>query len=158
MSHDSLVTPLPRRHRRPRPGRGPAQFTEQLGVTWGPVLHLDAAEYRDGAGQDLVLPTTICYSVEAPHLELIQEVPGSVWVCNEHSNLHHIGFWSDDLPADSAGLAGVRVPAAALRPGRRRRPGVVRLPPQRASASASRSSTPAMREAMGSSCSSRDES
>ncbi len=44
----------------------------------------------------------MCYSVEAPHLELIQEVPGSVWECNEHSNLHHIGFWSDDLAADGA--------------------------------------------------------
>ena len=52
----------------------------------------------------------MCYSVENPHLELIEEVPGSVWVCNEHSNLHHIGFWSDDLPHDSARLAGSGCP------------------------------------------------
>ena len=45
-----------------------------------------------------------------PHLELIEEVPGSVWVRNEHSNLHHIGFWSDDLPHDSARLAGAGCP------------------------------------------------
>jgi hypothetical protein len=86
------------------------QFNEQLGVTWGPVMHLDTADYRDGVGHDLVLPTTICYSVEEPRLELIEEVPGSVWVCNHHSNLHHIGFWSDDLPADSSRLVGVGCP------------------------------------------------
>jgi hypothetical protein len=82
------------------------QFTELLGVTWGPTLHLNATEYRDRTGADLVLPTTFCYSVDEPRIELLQEVPGSVWVRNEHSNLHHIGFWSDDLPADSARLSG----------------------------------------------------
>ncbi len=87
-----------------------ADMTGQLGVTWGPILHLDATDYRDGSGQDLVLPTTICYSVDAPHLELIQAVPGSIWVTNEHSNLHHIGFWSDDLAADGAALTSAGCP------------------------------------------------
>ncbi len=87
-----------------------AQLTGLLGVTWGPVMHLDATDYRDDSGQDLVLPTTICYSVDEPRLELIQELPGSVWVCNEHSNLHHIGFWSDDLSGDSAGLTRAGCP------------------------------------------------
>jgi hypothetical protein len=85
-------------------------LTEQLGVTWGPVMHLDAADYRDGSGRDIALPTTMCYSVEAPHLELIEEVPGSVWVCNDESNLHHIGFWSDDLPTDSTRLTSSGCP------------------------------------------------
>jgi hypothetical protein len=85
-------------------------LTGQLGVTWGPVLHLDAVEYRDGAGEDVVLPTTMCYSVNGPHLELILEVPGSVWVRNEHSNLHHIGFWSDDLIADGSDLSRAGCP------------------------------------------------
>ena len=80
------------------------ELSEQLGVTWGPVLRLDKAEYRDEEGRDLVLPTTICYSVDEPYLELIQEVPGSVWVCNDHSNIHHIGFWTDDLAGAGAGL------------------------------------------------------
>ncbi len=85
-------------------------LSELLGVAWGPTLHLDAADYRGGSGRDLVLPTTMCYSVDEPHLELIQEVPGSVWVCNEFSNLHHIGFWSEDLAADSADLTGSGCP------------------------------------------------
>jgi hypothetical protein len=86
------------------------ELTRQIGVTWGPVLHLDETEVRDGDGQDLVLPSTICYSVEEPRLELIQEVPGSVWQCNEHSNLHHLGFWSDDLSRGSEGLVGAGCP------------------------------------------------
>ena len=80
------------------------RMTELLGVTWGPIMHIDEVPYRDADGNDIVLPSTICYSVEGPHLELIEETPGSVWVRNEHSNLHHIGFWSGDLAGDSAAL------------------------------------------------------
>jgi len=86
------------------------ELSEQLGVAWGPILRLDAVDYRDGSGDDIVLPTTMCYSVDEPHLELIQEVPGSLWECNEYSNLHHIGFWSDDLAADGAMLTGSGCP------------------------------------------------
>jgi hypothetical protein len=87
-----------------------AELSEQVGVTWGPVLHLDETEVRDGDGVDIVLPTTMCYSIEAPHLELIEEVPGSVWQCNDHSNLHHVGFWSDDVPAASSRLSAIGCP------------------------------------------------
>lgn len=52
----------------------------------------------------------MCYSVEAPHLEFIEEVPGTVWTCNGYSNLHHLGFWSDDLPRTSADLSGSGCP------------------------------------------------
>ena len=86
------------------------ELTEQLGLTWGPVMHLDAIDLRDGEGNDVVLPSTICFSLEAPYLELIEEVPGSVWVRNPYSNLHHIGYWSDDLPADSNHLSGSGCP------------------------------------------------
>lgn len=86
------------------------ELSEQVGAAWGPVLHLDGNDYRDGSGRDIVRPTTMCYSVDAPHLELIEEVPGSVWECNEHSNLHHIGFWSDDLEGDGAALTASGCP------------------------------------------------
>jgi hypothetical protein len=79
---------------------------ELLGVAWGPVMHLDEVSYRDDTGADVVLPTTICYSTGDPSVELIQEVPGTVWVRNEHSNLHHIGIWTDRLGNDSEALAG----------------------------------------------------
>lgn len=79
-----------------------------LGVTWGPLLRMEQVEFQLGDGTDVVLPNAMCYSVGEPCIELIEELPGSVWECNEHSNLHHIGLWSDDLAGHSAefGAAG----------------------------------------------------
>jgi Glyoxalase/Bleomycin resistance protein/Dioxygenase superfamily len=87
-----------------------ARLSESLSLTWGPVMHLDTVEYRDAQATDLVLPTTMCYSVGDPCLELIEEVPDTVWVRNEHSNLHHVGFWTDDLVTDSRSLTVVGCP------------------------------------------------
>jgi catechol 2,3-dioxygenase-like lactoylglutathione lyase family enzyme len=87
-----------------------ARFTELLGVVWGPIMHMDEVEYRDADGVDLLLPTTICYSTGEPALELIQERPGTVWVRNEHSNLHHIGFWVDDFDATTSALGTAGCP------------------------------------------------
>jgi catechol 2,3-dioxygenase-like lactoylglutathione lyase family enzyme len=90
-----------------------AHFTELLGVEWGPVAENEIA-IRDGDGNDLVVPNRICYSTQPPHLELITEVPGTPWVCNEHSNLHHIGFFSDALVADSDHLSAAACPLELL--------------------------------------------
>jgi hypothetical protein len=90
--------------------RARATLTRQLGVTWGPVISFDPNEVRDASGVDLSPATKLCYSVEAPRLELIEEVPGTVWECNEHSNLHHIGFWSDDFDGHIQHLVGTGCP------------------------------------------------
>ena len=87
-----------------------ARFSELLGITWGPIVHTDDYEVRDGDGNELIVPNTLCYSVEPPHLELVLEVPGSVWECNEHSNLHHIGVWTDTLPAETERYSELRCP------------------------------------------------
>ncbi len=81
-----------------------ARLSDLLGVTWGPVVDIAALDFRDADGNDLTLPNKLCYSTSDPHLELVEEVPGSVWVCNEHSNLHHIGYYTDSLAADSTRL------------------------------------------------------
>src|SRR5215207_3556132 len=78
-----------------------ARLTDLLGDRWGPVMHAEQVSYRDGSGADIDLPTTFCYSTGQPAIELIEERPGTVWVRNEHSNLHHIGFWSDALTDSS---------------------------------------------------------
>ena len=87
-----------------------AHFTDLLGITWGPVVETEAFPVREGDGTDRIVPNTLCYSTEPPYLELVQEVPGTVWECNEHSNLHHIGVWVDALPADSATYTELRCP------------------------------------------------
>jgi catechol 2,3-dioxygenase-like lactoylglutathione lyase family enzyme len=87
-----------------------ARFTELLGVEWGPVMHMDEVQYRDGAGDDLLLPTTLSYSTGDPCLELIEETPGTVWVRNGHSNLHHLGFWTDGFADATASLTASGCP------------------------------------------------
>jgi catechol 2,3-dioxygenase-like lactoylglutathione lyase family enzyme len=87
-----------------------ARFTELLGVRWGPVMHLDDVEYRDGDGTDVLVPTTLCYSAGDPSIELIEETPGTVWVRNAHSNLHHLGFWTDAFDDGTASLTASGCP------------------------------------------------
>ena len=92
-------------------------LSELLHVTWGPIAELDIAK-RDADGHDLTLPLRMCFSAGpstgaakgAPRIELIEEIPGSVWECNEHSNLHHIGFWSDALVDDVGAFVAAHCP------------------------------------------------
>jgi hypothetical protein len=47
------------------------------------------------------LTSTIVYSVQAPHIELLQEVPGSPWTAAPGNSVHHLGYFTDNL-ADAA--------------------------------------------------------
>jgi Glyoxalase/Bleomycin resistance protein/Dioxygenase superfamily len=76
-----------------------AHLEELLGVVWGPIMEYDA-DFRDKSGEPTIYPLRICYSTVAPYIELIEEVRGTIWECNEHSNLHHIGFWTEAVGDD----------------------------------------------------------
>jgi catechol 2,3-dioxygenase-like lactoylglutathione lyase family enzyme len=89
--------------------RGLARFSDLLGLTWGPEVNFDR-EIRLGDGTDLVTPQRLSYSTEPPYIELIEERAGTPWVCNEFSNIHHIGFFSDALAADSLELSAKSCP------------------------------------------------
>jgi catechol 2,3-dioxygenase-like lactoylglutathione lyase family enzyme len=91
-----------------------ARFTEILGVAWGPMVEAEV-HVRDGDGKEHRFPNRLCYSTEQPYIELIQEVPGSVWTCNEHSNLHHIGFYSDAVFDESGRLTSAQCALEYLR-------------------------------------------
>jgi Glyoxalase/Bleomycin resistance protein/Dioxygenase superfamily len=47
------------------------------------------------------LTSTIVYSLQSPHIELVQEVPGTPWVAAPGNSVHHIGYFTDNL-ANSA--------------------------------------------------------
>jgi catechol 2,3-dioxygenase-like lactoylglutathione lyase family enzyme len=53
------------------------------------------------------------YSMEAPHLELVQQVPGTVWMPAPGNAVHHLGYYADDLQASSAALAEAGLPIEA---------------------------------------------
>jgi hypothetical protein len=43
------------------------------------------------------LTSTIVYSVQGPHVELVQEVPGSPWTAAPGQSIHHLGYFTDNL-------------------------------------------------------------
>lgn len=47
------------------------------------------------------LTSTFVYSLQAPHVELIQEVPESPWTAAPGNAIHHLGYFTDNL-ADTA--------------------------------------------------------
>src|ERR1700758_3032019 len=49
------------------------------------------------------LTSTIVYSVQSPHVELLQEVPGSPWTAAPGNSVHPVGYFTDNL-ADTAQL------------------------------------------------------
>jgi catechol 2,3-dioxygenase-like lactoylglutathione lyase family enzyme len=75
------------------------RMTDVLGLSWGPTVEA-SPRFRDHDGRDVGFDLRFANSTEAPHLELIEEVPGSPWVCNEHSNIHHIGYFCDRAEAE----------------------------------------------------------
>ncbi len=85
-----------------------ARLTAAAGYEWtAPVQATLAITTVDG---DHEVPFEFVYSIQAPHLELIQEVPGTIWTASPGHALHHLGYWADDLTAATASLelAGYR--------------------------------------------------
>jgi hypothetical protein len=50
------------------------------------------------------LTSTIVYSVQSPHLELVQEVPETPWTAAPGNSVHHVGYFTDDLAETARAL------------------------------------------------------
>jgi len=88
-----------------------ARLTAAAGYTWTtPVQATLAVAAADG---EYEVPFEFVYSLQPPHLELIHEVPGTIWTASPGHALHHLGFWVDDLTAATTSLeeAGYRLEA-----------------------------------------------
>ena len=70
--------------------------------TWTKPIEATLAVTTDDG--DIEMPFKFVYSVQAPHLELIQEVPGTVWAAPKDGAAHHLGYWVDDLAATAESL------------------------------------------------------
>jgi Glyoxalase/Bleomycin resistance protein/Dioxygenase superfamily len=68
---------------------------------------------------ETVLDQRFRYSRNEPRLEVIQSIPGTLWVPAAGSGVHHLGYWSDDVVRDSAELErhGIAREAAGILPG-----------------------------------------
>lgn len=43
------------------------------------------------------LTSTFVYSLQSPHVELIQQVPDSPWIAAPANAVHHLGYFADNL-------------------------------------------------------------
>jgi hypothetical protein len=88
------------------------ELGELLGLSWRPILD-NEVPVRTADGTVRPLRLRFAYSEQAPYLEVIEAVPDSPWQLSEGSNLHHIGFWAEDLAAESGHLTRAACPIEA---------------------------------------------
>ena len=72
-----------------------ACLTALTGYRWITPLSY-TLPFRTAAGSR-ELTSTIVYSVQGPHLELVQEVPGSPWTAAPGNSVHHLSYFTDNL-------------------------------------------------------------
>jgi len=70
------------------------KLTRLVGYSWTPVMELKVTSRTpDGALTNATQRFVV--SLEEPRLELVEEIPGTVWVSNGANGAHHIGYWAD---------------------------------------------------------------
>jgi hypothetical protein len=94
------------------------ELSELFGYEWCEEMS-NPAEVAYGNGSKGVVPISFVYSMNSPRLEIIRTIPGTLWVPAAGSGVHHMGYWSDDVTADSDALArrGWAVEVVGLRDG-----------------------------------------
>ena len=85
-------------------------FTKALGVEWaGPVA--SSAPLRHCERGLVERESLVAFSRGGPQLlELIQPISGELWDPPGAPRLHHLGFWVDDLAAESERLVALDMP------------------------------------------------
>ncbi|OBH54622.1 bleomycin resistance protein [Mycobacterium colombiense] len=79
-----------------------ARLTALAGYRWiTPVSY--TLPFRTTSGTQEVTSTFV-YSLQAPHIELIKEVPGTAWTAAPGNAIHHLGYWTDDLAGSAKRL------------------------------------------------------
>jgi hypothetical protein len=92
-----------------------AWYSEHMGYRW--CEPFDGETTIVTTAGERVIPMHMTYSMNEPRLELIEAVPGTIWVPAD-SGIHHLGYWSDDVDADVAHLvaAGMSLDVTGLLP------------------------------------------
>lgn len=72
-----------------------ARLSALAGYRWiAPVSYTLPFRMTSGTRE---ITSTFVYSLQAPHVELIKEVPGTAWAAAPGNAVHHLGYWTDDL-------------------------------------------------------------
>ena len=72
-----------------------ARFSTLGGYEW--ITPLSYTLPFRTATESRELTSTIVYAVQAPYIELVQEVPGTPWTAAPGNAVHHLGYFTDDL-------------------------------------------------------------
>jgi hypothetical protein len=93
-----------------------ADLTDLFGYRWCERISVTTPVVLPAG--DAAVDLSFAYSMSTPRLEVIQSVPGTLWTPVPGSGIHHLGYWSDDLAADSALLSqrGYEAEASGVRP------------------------------------------
>jgi hypothetical protein len=74
------------------------------GVTWGPLLATEVPIWQRKTGKVAPLAVRAIFTIEYPHIEVLQAVPGTRTETVRGRPIDHLGYWSDDLIAESDAL------------------------------------------------------
>jgi catechol 2,3-dioxygenase-like lactoylglutathione lyase family enzyme len=72
-----------------------ARLSALAGYRWITPL-TNTLPFRTATGTH-ELTTTIVYSLQTPHVELVQEIPGTPWTAAPGNSIHHLGYFTDNL-------------------------------------------------------------
>ncbi|MFF2509107.1 VOC family protein [Streptomyces sp. NPDC058067] len=68
---------------------------ELAGYRWTTVMELEVtARAADGVLQHA--SQRFALSLDEPRLELVEAIPGTVWVSDGSNGAHHVGYWAED--------------------------------------------------------------
>jgi catechol 2,3-dioxygenase-like lactoylglutathione lyase family enzyme len=96
--------------------RATAEMSKAFGFEWAePTEILAPVRLHDGVVQ---AHRWVTYSIGGAHaIELIQQADGEIYVPTDGSQrLHHLGFWVDDLTAESRRLESLGMPVRMMGP------------------------------------------
>jgi hypothetical protein len=74
------------------------------GYRWTTPMAVDMTVWMPGVGV-AELGIRFAYSLDAPHFELVQDIPDTPWSFVPGRAVHHVGYWVDDLRGASAALS-----------------------------------------------------
>lgn len=83
-----------------------SELSALFGYEWCETMTVSTPVVLEGV--ESMVELTFTYSVTTPRVELVlsvPSVPSSPWTPAKDSGIHHLGYWSEDVAADSAELA-----------------------------------------------------
>lgn len=87
------------------------EYTELAGLTWSAEGEVEMPVWFPTGPSSM----SFCFAYsEGPHrLELVRQLPGTLWTVTGAGHVHHLGYWCDDVNSASAELSRRGMPLCA---------------------------------------------